>query len=191
MKLISNARVPDGLLATMTLLSEKPRHGVTSWESAPHPGIDERNCTAAIGLHFRCSDIVSGTVDAPKNAAAYSPACLRDLPEALRSARARSRLPLLRSIRRVPDRVTQAGDHSTFRCACHTWSCAPGAGALRAHGFSVAPSQVIAATEQRSRQGRARSAQEKVVVGRTHDAFLIKDPLVDKRRNTQCSCALP
>jgi hypothetical protein len=68
MELHSNAHIPDGLLAAMTLLSEKPRHGVTSWESAPHQGIDERNCTAAIGLRFRGWEIVSGTVVAPNNA---------------------------------------------------------------------------------------------------------------------------
>ena len=60
MELSSNSHVPDGLLATMTLLSEKPRHGVTSWESAPHQGIDKRNCTALLGLQFRSSEIVSG-----------------------------------------------------------------------------------------------------------------------------------
>jgi hypothetical protein len=72
MELHSNAHIPDGLLAAMTLLSEKPRHGVTSWESAPHQGIDERNCTAAIGLRFRGWEIVSGTVVAPNNGQSYS-----------------------------------------------------------------------------------------------------------------------
>jgi hypothetical protein len=67
MELHSNARIPDGLLATMTLLSEKPRQGVPSRESALHPGIDERNCTAVLGLRFGWSGIVSGTVDAPNN----------------------------------------------------------------------------------------------------------------------------
>jgi hypothetical protein len=65
MELHSNAHIPDGLLASMTLLSEKPRLGVPSWESAPHQGIDERNSTAVLGLRFRCSEIVSGTVVAP------------------------------------------------------------------------------------------------------------------------------
>jgi hypothetical protein len=51
----------------MTLLSEKPRHGVASRKSAPHPGINEANSTAPIGLRFRCWEIVSGTVDAPNN----------------------------------------------------------------------------------------------------------------------------
>ena len=64
----SEYHIPDGLLASMTLLSEKPRHGVTSWESAPQSGINEANCTAAIGLRFRCSEIASGPVDAPNNA---------------------------------------------------------------------------------------------------------------------------
>jgi hypothetical protein len=67
MELISNSHVPDGLLAAMTLLSEKPHQGVPSWESALHPGIDERNCTAVLGLRFGWSGIVSGTVVAPNN----------------------------------------------------------------------------------------------------------------------------
>jgi hypothetical protein len=67
MELISNTHIPDGLLAAMTLLSEKPRQGVPSRKSALHPGIDERNCTAVLGLRFRWSGIVSGTVVAPNN----------------------------------------------------------------------------------------------------------------------------
>jgi hypothetical protein len=67
MELISNTHIPDGLLAAMTLLSEKPRQGVPSRKSALHPGIDERNCTAVLGLRFGWSGIVSGTVVAPKN----------------------------------------------------------------------------------------------------------------------------
>jgi hypothetical protein len=51
----------------MTLLSEKPHQGLPSWESALHPGIDERNCTALLGLQFRSSEIMSGTVVAPNN----------------------------------------------------------------------------------------------------------------------------
>jgi hypothetical protein len=66
MQLTSGSHIRDGLLAAMTLLSEKPRHGVPSWESAPQSGIDRRNCTAAIGLHFRCSDIVSGALSLRK-----------------------------------------------------------------------------------------------------------------------------
>ncbi len=69
MELSPNSRVPDGLLAAMTLLSEKPHQGLPSWESAPHPGIDERNCTALLGLRFRSSEIVSGTVVAFSNGA--------------------------------------------------------------------------------------------------------------------------
>ncbi len=53
MQLASGTHIPDGLLAVMTLLSEKPRHGVESNNPAPHPGIDERNSTLAIG--FRAS----------------------------------------------------------------------------------------------------------------------------------------
>jgi hypothetical protein len=67
MELISNTHIPDGLLAAMTLLSEKPRQGVPSRKSALHPGIDERNCTAVLGLRFGWSGIVSGTVVAPNN----------------------------------------------------------------------------------------------------------------------------
>lgn len=62
MELLFNAPIPDGLLASMTLLSEKPRLGVPSRKSAPHQRIDERNCTAVLGLRFPCSEIVSGTV---------------------------------------------------------------------------------------------------------------------------------
>jgi hypothetical protein len=68
MELSLNSRVPDGLLAAMTLLSEKPHQGLPSWESALHPGIDEHNCTAVLGLPFGWSGIVSGTVVALKNA---------------------------------------------------------------------------------------------------------------------------
>jgi RHS repeat-associated protein len=50
MQLSSDAHIPDGLLAANVLLSEKPRQGVPSWNPALHQGIDEANCTAAIGL---------------------------------------------------------------------------------------------------------------------------------------------
>ena len=60
MELLSNAPIPDGLLASMTLLSEKPRLGVPSRKSAPHQRIDQRNCTAVLGSRFRCSETVSG-----------------------------------------------------------------------------------------------------------------------------------
>lgn len=50
MQLSSNAHIPDGLLAEIALLSEKPHQGVPSWNLALHQGIDERNSTAAIGL---------------------------------------------------------------------------------------------------------------------------------------------
>ena len=72
MELHSNAHIPDGLLASMTLLSEKPRLGVPSRESALHPGINERNSTAVLGLRFGWSGIVSGTVVAPNNALAVA-----------------------------------------------------------------------------------------------------------------------
>lgn len=65
MQLGSHAQIPDGLLAEIALLSENSHQGVPSRESAPHQGIDERNCTALLGLRFRSSEIVSGTVVAP------------------------------------------------------------------------------------------------------------------------------
>src|ERR1700719_2099268 len=46
----SEHHIPDGLLAASLLLSEKPRHGVTSKNPALHLGINEANSTAAIGL---------------------------------------------------------------------------------------------------------------------------------------------
>ena len=49
MQLSSGSHIPDGLLAANALLSENPRLGIPSWESAPHQGISEANCTAAIG----------------------------------------------------------------------------------------------------------------------------------------------
>lgn len=61
----SEHHIPDGLLASITLLSEKPRHGVTSRKSTLQSGIYEANSTAAIGLRFRCWETASGTVDAP------------------------------------------------------------------------------------------------------------------------------
>jgi hypothetical protein len=67
MELTLNAHVLDGLPASMTLLNEKPCHGVTSWESATQSGINEANSTAAIGLRFRGWEIASGTVVAPNN----------------------------------------------------------------------------------------------------------------------------
>ena len=65
MELVSGSHIPDSLIAAMTLLSEKPRQGVPSWNLAPIQGITEANCTAGIGLRFGCSKIVSGTVVAP------------------------------------------------------------------------------------------------------------------------------
>lgn len=50
MQLSSNSHIPDGLLAEIALLSEKPHQGVPSWNLALHQGIGERNSTAAIGL---------------------------------------------------------------------------------------------------------------------------------------------
>jgi RHS repeat-associated protein len=50
MQLASSSHIPGGLLAANVLLNEKPRHGVTSTNPAPYPGIDECNSTTAIGL---------------------------------------------------------------------------------------------------------------------------------------------
>ena len=69
MQLASSTHAPDGLLATLTLLSEKPRHGVTSSHAAPLQGIDGRNSTAVLGLRFRCYENASGTVVAPNKGA--------------------------------------------------------------------------------------------------------------------------
>ena len=46
----SCAKIPDGLMAAMALLSQKPRQGFSSRKPALHPGIDECNSTVAIGL---------------------------------------------------------------------------------------------------------------------------------------------
>jgi len=67
MQLTSSSYIPDGLLATMTPLSEKPRHGVTSKNPALLPGHFLRNSRTPIGLQFRCSEIASGLVEAPNN----------------------------------------------------------------------------------------------------------------------------
>jgi len=58
---------PEPLPAAMPQLSEKPRHGVQSWNPAPHPGQFVCNSRTAIGLQFGWSGIVSGTVVAPSN----------------------------------------------------------------------------------------------------------------------------
>jgi hypothetical protein len=62
MQLGSDAQIPDGLLAAMTLLNEKPHQGVPSWKSALHQGIDEANSTAAIGIRASAQLIASGHV---------------------------------------------------------------------------------------------------------------------------------
>jgi hypothetical protein len=58
---------PEPLPAAMPQLSEKPRHGVRSWNPAPHPGFNVCNSTAVLGLQFNSSGIVSGPVVAPNN----------------------------------------------------------------------------------------------------------------------------
>jgi hypothetical protein len=66
-----SARLPGSrsrtIGAAMPQLSEKPRHGVQSWNPAPHPGQFVCNSRTAIGLQFGWSGIVSGTVVAPNN----------------------------------------------------------------------------------------------------------------------------
>jgi hypothetical protein len=67
MQLASRLAFPELLLAAMPQLSEKPRMGVRSKNQAWHPGFNVCNSTAAIGLQFRCSGIVSGPVVAPNS----------------------------------------------------------------------------------------------------------------------------
>ena len=50
MQLGSEAQIPDGLLAEIALLREKPHQGVPIWNLALHQGTDERNSTAAIEI---------------------------------------------------------------------------------------------------------------------------------------------
>ncbi len=78
MELLSNAPIPGSLPASMTLLSEKPRLGVRGRKSAPNQRIDQRNCTAVLGLRFRCSETVSGTVVAPNNNKQQQQDCLNE-----------------------------------------------------------------------------------------------------------------
>ena len=67
MQLASSPAFPESPLAAMPQLSEKPHMGVPSKNPAWHPGFNVCNSTAAIGLQFRCSGIVSGPVVAPNN----------------------------------------------------------------------------------------------------------------------------
>ena len=66
---------PEPLPAAMPQLSEKPRHGVRSWNPAPHPGHFVCNSRTAIGLQFGWSGIVSDTVVAPSNSIASTARC--------------------------------------------------------------------------------------------------------------------
>jgi len=70
----------EPLPAAMPRLSEKPRLGVPSKNPASHPEPNVPNSTVAIGLQFRCSEVVSGQVVAPNNA------CSSALKAANRSA---------------------------------------------------------------------------------------------------------
>lgn len=67
MQLGCDSHIPDGLLAAIALLSEKPRLGVPSRNPAPNLGLDERNCTALLCLQFACSKTMSGPVEDPYN----------------------------------------------------------------------------------------------------------------------------
>ncbi len=58
MQLSSGTDIPDGFLAAMTPLKEKPRPGVPSCNPAPHPGRNVLQSTAALGLGWSAA---SGT----------------------------------------------------------------------------------------------------------------------------------
>ncbi len=59
--------IPEPHIAAMPQLSGNSRHGVLSRNPAPQPGRFVCNSRTAIGLQFRCSGIVSGTVVAPNS----------------------------------------------------------------------------------------------------------------------------
>ncbi len=73
MQLASSPAFPEPLPVAMPQLREKPRLGVRSWNPALYPGHEVCNSTAAIGLQFRCSEIVSGPVVAPNNGTPAQP----------------------------------------------------------------------------------------------------------------------
>ena len=75
MQLASSLAFPEPLLAAMPQLSEKPHLGFSSKNPAWHPGFNVCNCTAVLGLQFRCSGIVSGPVVASNNAPPQQPSC--------------------------------------------------------------------------------------------------------------------
>ena len=58
MRLSSEPRIPDGLLASMTPLSGKPRLGFAASTSTPHPGFWQTQTTTALG---DSRSVVSGT----------------------------------------------------------------------------------------------------------------------------------
>lgn len=58
MQLSSDAQIPDGLLAAMTLLNEKPRLGFRTWENTPYPGFQPAQSTTALGHSW---SVASGT----------------------------------------------------------------------------------------------------------------------------------
>ena len=58
MQLSSGAQIPDGLLAAMTPLNEKPRLGFRTWENTPYPGFKPTQSTTALGHSW---SVASGT----------------------------------------------------------------------------------------------------------------------------------
>lgn len=58
MQLSSDAQIPDGLLAAMTLLNEKPRLGFRTWENTPYPGFKPTQSTTALRDNW---SVASGT----------------------------------------------------------------------------------------------------------------------------------
>jgi hypothetical protein len=62
-----NTPFPPPSVCPTGQLSGNSRHGVRSWNPAQHPWQFVCNSRTAIGLQFRCSGNVSGTVVAPNN----------------------------------------------------------------------------------------------------------------------------
>jgi hypothetical protein len=58
MQLSSDAQIPDGLPAAMTLLNENPRLGFRTWENTPYPGFQPAQSTTALGHSW---SVASGT----------------------------------------------------------------------------------------------------------------------------------
>ena len=58
MQLSSDAQIPDGLLAAITLLNEKPRLGFRTWENTSYPGFKPTQSTTALRHSW---SVASGT----------------------------------------------------------------------------------------------------------------------------------